>query len=102
MTKELFQQITEWQKATFGDSTAKSKVMHLREEVEELHFDLHINAIDRRLEFADCFILLSGAAAADGMSYEDVISAIEEKFSINKARKWGKQDENGVVKHIED
>lgn len=101
MTKELFQQITEWQKKTFPNSTAISKIIHLREEIEELRIDVGISAPDRRLEFADCFFLLFGAAAADGMTYEDVISAIEEKFSINKARKWGKQDENGVVKHIE-
>ena len=52
------------------------------------------------MEFADCFILLFGAAAADGMSYTDICSCIEEKMKINYKREWGEPDENGVVNHI--
>jgi hypothetical protein len=100
MTKEQFQRITKWQKETFPVATALSKAFHLEKEVHELKKDLIDNAPNRRLEYADCFLLLFGSADADGMSYEDIINCIEEKFSIVKNRKWGNPDENGVVNHI--
>lgn len=90
----------EWQKRTFGKATPLSKLAHLEEELAELKQDLITKNPNRRLEFADCFFLLFGAANADGMTYEDICSAVEEKFKINKARDWGKPDKNGVVKHI--
>lgn len=102
MTKQQFEEITAWQKETFGQATAFSKIAHLDEGVRELKFALAINFEEKRLEFADCFFLLFGAAAADGMSYDDIVNAIQEKFEINKARKWGNPDENGVVKHVKD
>lgn len=101
MNKHQFERITEWQKETFPDSTAQSKIKHLREEVDELIVDVETNNPNRRLEFADCFILLMGAAASDGMTYWDVLDAINEKHKINLTRKWGKPDVNGVVKHID-
>jgi hypothetical protein len=101
MTEQQFNDITAWQVQTFGNATPFSKISHLSEELEELLADLHANASERRLEFADCFFLLFGAAYADGMSYSDICNAIQEKFEINKVRKWGEPDENGVVKHIE-
>lgn len=101
MNREQFKAVTEWQKETFGNATALSKVEHLKEEVEELSIDLAIDGTGKRLEFADCFILLFGAAASDGMTYEDVCNSIDEKMAINRLRKWGKPDENGVVKHID-
>lgn len=100
MTKQQFEEITAWQKATFGKANTLSKLAHLEEELGELKTDIVMNAEAKRLEFADCFFLLFGAAAADGMSYYDICSAIQEKFEINKSRKWGNPDENGVVKHV--
>lgn len=95
-----FNEIVAWQKETFGKATAQSKIGHLAEEVIELADALKEGLPDRRLEFADCFLLLFGAAAADGMTYDDIVNAIQEKFEINKARVWGKPDEHGIVRHI--
>ncbi len=100
MTEQQFNEISAWQNQTFGQATPLSKIAHLREELDELVSDIKTIAPDRRLEFADCFFLLFGSAAADGMTYEDICNAIQEKFEINKARNWGKPDKNGVVKHI--
>lgn len=100
MTEQQFNEISAWQKETFGQATPLSKIAHLAEELSELSYDLINNKPERRLEFADCFFLLFGSAAADGMTYQDICQAIQEKFEINKARKWGKPDENGVVKHV--
>ena len=102
MTEEQFKSITEWQTKTFGKATALSKIAHLAEELAELVSDLQSNSSDKKLEFADCFILLFGAAASDGMYYEDICNAIEEKMNINYKRKWGTPKENGVVNHIKD
>ena len=102
MTADQFKEITDWQKITFPGATPNSKVAHLVSEVIELDEALARNDADKRLEFADCFLLLFGAAAADGMSYYDVCNAISEKFEINKKRNWGLPDEKGVVNHIKE
>ena len=103
MNRDLFKSVTNWQVETFGQATAMSKIAHLKEEIEELNDELFLDnqhTDHKRLEFADCFILLFGAAASDGMTYEDICKAIEEKMVINKARKWGTPDKDGVVNHI--
>ena len=103
MNQELFDEITQWQKETFGvQFTPLSKIAHLAEEIQELVADLQENSPYTRLEYADCFILLFGSAAANGMTYEDICNAINEKMIINKARKWGKPNEQGVVNHIKE
>lgn len=102
MKKRQFYGITEWQNKTFGPATPLSKIAHLAEELQELVDDLKSDNKDKRLEFADCFILLFGAAASDGMSYQDICNCIDEKMSINYKRKWGIPKENGVINHIKD
>ncbi len=101
MNKQQFEDIVKWQNETFPNANALSKALHLQDEVNELCADLRIENPLKRLEYADCFLLLFGSAAADGMTYEDIISCINEKFEINKKRTWGKPDENGIVKHVE-
>lgn len=98
MTKEQFDEITGWQKATFPSATSDSKIHHLMQEIKELSEEK--DPVAKSLEYADCFFLLFGAAAADGYSYEEICAAIDIKFGINKRRKWGKPDENGVVNHV--
>ena len=100
MKKSQFTSITKWQKETFGEATAISKIIHLRKEIKELLADLKKKNPKRRLEFADCLILLFGSAKEDGMSYEDICDALDEKMKINRKRKWGKPDKDGVVLHI--
>lgn len=100
MKKEQFEAITAWQKETFPKATPLSKIEHLLQEVQELKEDIINNNPNRRLEYADCILLIFGAAHADGFDYNQIINLIEEKFTINKNRKWGKPDENGVVNHI--
>jgi len=100
MIKEQFEHISDWQTKTFGQATALSKIVHLKQEVQELEADIRSGNIERRLEYADCFILLFGAASSDGMSYQDITACINEKMRINENRVWGLPDENGVVNHI--
>jgi len=101
MTKEQFEDISKWQRATFGEATTMSKLAHLNEELTELNNELILgNKESAKSEFADCFILLFGAADQYGLTYEDICKCIDEKMVINKNRKWGKPKENGVVNHI--
>lgn len=102
MTKHQFESVYAWQLETFGYVPALPKIYHLEQEVLELQHDLATNSEGKRLEFADCFILLFGAAAADGMSFEDICKAINEKMAINRKRTWSKPDEKGITNHLED
>ncbi len=108
MTEKQFNEISTWQKETFGQATPVSKLYHLVEEIVELkdainnedHTIDHEAIRNTKMEYADCFFLLFGSAASYGMSYKDICEAIQDKFEINKARKWGKPDKNGIVRHI--
>lgn len=105
MTKQQFDEITAWQRETFPKATKFSKLAHLEDELEELVMALHSeNETEegKRLEFADCFLLLFGAASAHGMTYEDICYAIDYKMQINKVRKWRTPDKDGVVNHIKE
>lgn len=79
----------------FGASTPVSKLHHLTEEVQEL-----IDAPDDKMEWADCMILLIDAAKKAGYDMDDLYQAVQSKMEINKKRKWGAPDENGVVRHV--
>lgn len=106
MTEDQFEAITEWQKQTFGESTAFSKLKHLEEEVKELFKALENHALNGNgvnevgEEIADCLFLLYGAAYYAGFDYNAITKAIDDKFAKNKARIWGKPDKNGVVRHV--
>lgn len=100
MTEQIFNDVISWQENTFGHATSLSKISHLAEELIELVADIREGSDNKRLEFADCFILLYGAAAMDGMTFQDICNAVSEKMEINKKRIWGAPDENGVVRHV--
>lgn len=104
MNKPQFDSVTKWQRETFPQSTPAAKCHHLKEEIEELLKECEKfpfeNRADLGKELADCFILLMGVADTAGFGYRDVCLEIKRKMQINKKRKWGKADENGVVKHV--
>lgn len=98
MNKQQFNAITKWQQETFGQATVTSKLKHLLQEIRELSSAETDPEI--RMEFADCFILLFGAAASYGLSYDEICGIIEAKHQININRQWGKPDPDGVVNHL--
>jgi NTP pyrophosphatase (non-canonical NTP hydrolase) len=103
MTKEMFEEITAWQKQVFTKATALSAANHLHEEVKELITELSPDGDMRKIEaeYADCFLLLFGSASLLGLSYKNICQAINAKMEINKQRKWGEVNKDGYVKHID-
>ena len=81
--------------ATFGESTPRSKALHLAEEAKEAAAD----PADV-IEWADCMILLLDGARKAGFTTEHLYQAVLKKMEINKSRKWGEKDKDGVVRHV--
>lgn len=102
MNKDQFEYINKWQNETFPEANTLSKLCHLAIEVKETVDAININHSDKSEvyhEFADCFILLIGAASSYGMSYEDIQRAIYSKMQINKIREWMAPNPDGTVFH---
>ena len=117
--QKLMNDISEWSDKTFGNGQRNPAIIyHLKKEVDEL-----IAAIEKtntlgsdpsvgvgefgrqrtvtRVEYADCLMLLLDSAHHFGISAKELLSVTRGKLEINKVRKWGSPDENGVVEHIE-
>lgn len=110
--EDVIKDAHQWQLVTFPNATPVSKLKHLQDEVKELievlteeqylaSGDSRSETIfhDVNSEFADCFLLLFGAAYKYGFSIGDIVQIIEQKMKINKERKWGKANDDGVVYH---
>lgn len=116
----LMNDIAAWSDATFGNGQRNPAIAyHLKKEVDEL-----IEALEKtnalacdesvgigefgrqikrtKMEFADCFMLLLDSAYHFGINTEGLINLAREKLRINKTRKWGNPDKNGVVEHIKE
>jgi NTP pyrophosphatase (non-canonical NTP hydrolase) len=65
---------------------------HLRKEVDELAEDTSDGE-----EMADCFILLLTLAEMAGV---DLMAEAQRKMEINRKRKWGPPDADGVCFHV--
>lgn len=85
-----------WSSKTFPTATVQTSLAHLQREVVELREDPH-----DLTEWADCLILLMDAATHVGFDMQDLAKAVDAKMLINRQRKWGPPDEDGVCSHIE-
>jgi NTP pyrophosphatase (non-canonical NTP hydrolase) len=96
-------EISDWQDKVFTKANALSKMSHLAKEVIELNkalvYDTEMQHKEELIaeELADCQHLLFGIASKCGIN---LYEATRCKFEINKKRKWGKPDKNGVVEHL--
>jgi NTP pyrophosphatase (non-canonical NTP hydrolase) len=116
--QKLMDDIREWSDGTFGEAQRTIPILHhLKKEVpeaieavrqkEKVEHDASVGVGEfyrksnkAALEFADCFMLILDAASHFGLSASDLLQVTKIKLEINKDRKWGKPDENGVVEHI--
>lgn len=100
--QKFMDEVHQWADATFGSERKVTAVLHhLKQEVPELIEAIEQNKTENeiQLEFADVFILVLNAASKHGLTANDLMLNAELKMAINRNRKWGKADENGVVNH---
>jgi len=96
-------EVATWQAETFPEATVESKIKHLEKEIFELdcaraeELEGRIPATSVLEEAADCAMLLFGIAALEG---GNLLGEVQKKLEINRGRKWGEPDEDGVVEHI--
>jgi len=109
VTDELQQLMNEWfiwATKTFPSATSLSHARHLQKEAAELCEVLietpNESPLNQSLrhEFADCFILILNTASRCGFTIRELMNCGIEKMEINKKRKWGKPDKDGVVEHL--
>lgn len=115
--QEYVNELAKWSNKTFGAAQRNPAIAHhLKKEVDELIESLEVFQKDNNLrtpiqeangffksvcyEYADCFMLLLDSAQHFGLSVERLMYYARKKLEINKARKWGKPDKNGVVDHL--
>lgn len=87
-----------WADRTFGQNRHDAAIAHLKREVNELAE----NPGDES-EFADCMMLLfhawSSAHPMEGIF--GLTKALSDKLRVNRGRKLGTPDHEGVVEHID-
>ncbi len=93
--QKLCNDITDWQDKQFPTATVESKLKHLKSEINEL-----LDNPNDDMEYADCFMLLIGAADKARISLDALVFAVRKKLEINKKRKWGKSNKDGFTEHI--
>lgn len=87
-----------WSEKTFGkDRGPEGPLNHLKRECDEAI----ANPTDI-MEFGDMWLLLSDAASRAGFTMSQVLFAAQVKLDINKNRKWGDIDSEGVSEHIKE
>ncbi len=57
---------------------------------------------EKIIEYADCLLLLLDAISCEKLSVKVIVRAAYEKLEINKTRKWGTPDANGIIEHIKE
>ena len=94
-----------WGEETFNHTEEHLPALHkhLSEEVAELGEAIDVHLIDTMEaeavaeECADVFILLCSIAHLCDFSLRE---NVELKMGRNRARKWGKPDKDGVIRHL--
>lgn len=115
--QNLMNNIRTWSDGQFGELRPPTTMLnHLKKEVPELieaikDYQKNNSAFSSNpndylskvfFEYADCFMLLLDSASHFGITADALMNYTEHKLEINKNRKWGEPDENGVVEHIKE
>lgn len=87
-------EVAAWADETFPGQTTDAKCAHMIEEAKEVRD----NPGDE-LEIGDVFLLLCHIAHRAGVN---PLTAARKKLAINRVRKWGTPDADGVVHHVKE
>lgn len=102
--QKIMNEIAEWSDATFGEGQRTVPILHhLKKEVDEaieVCSNMPKGTPDAKLEFADMLMLVLDAATHFDIDAEELIMYTKQKLEINKKRRWGVPDSNGVVEHL--
>ena len=94
-------EITAWANETFGESTVWYLYQRLYMEHDEFSCAIGENPNEDKLqvvdELADLYIV--GVQIAEKLGI-DLMERVSEKMEKNKARKWAKDPEDGMWKHV--
>lgn len=100
--QDIIDKIVAVQKVKFPERTVEGMITHLKEEVFELYSSILAKENHEVcMEFADCFILLFGAAALYGLEADEIKTFIKLKLKVVEGREYGPVNELGYRKHIE-
>jgi len=105
---QLMEEIAEFSDSTFGTEQRNPAIAwKLRDEVDELIEKLTIGTGDDHRanlleEYADCLILLLDSLRKSQFRADELMAAARVKMKLNRKRKWGSPDENGIIHHIKD
>lgn len=89
-----------WSQATFGTDAERGPIgalKHLAKEAVEAQ-----DPTADKYEIADCFILTCDAARRSGLTPDELMTLVEQKLVINKARSWPRPVDDEPVEHIRD
>lgn len=116
---EIIEDIRTWQKQTFHGATPAGAAAHLRKEAHEIldHVAMHnpltgklkepiepkpTSLINRDEAGEECIDAIFMIVQVMYLLDQDIAEHLERKLEKNKARRWQKPDENGVVEHVKD
>lgn len=85
----------EWSLKTFQDSTAKSSLLKLQEEIKEIEADIDSSSfLSINEEYADALMCLFDSAGRMGITPQIIFKAFAAKLEKNKNRNWIKNPDN--------
>ena len=89
-------EIGAWAVQTFGPGVRfRQHVEHIRRELYELSGEVTDDRVAE--EMADVLSLLLAMAHRRGIDLE---AALASKFAVNRKRKWGEPNADGVIEHV--
>ena len=93
----LMDSATAFVKGLLPGVTYQVQVKKVLEEVNEL-----VASPDTHVEYADVLLTLLVAYRLRGGTADELLQLAEEKTEINKTRKWGEPDADGLKHHIKE
>jgi hypothetical protein len=100
----LYDDINDWSEAVHGSREDRGPVgalNHLKREAQEAIDDWQVADMPGFLnELSDCLILTLNATWRGEFTLDELLTAAHAKMTINRTRKIGQPDHEGVIEHV--